>query len=796
MRRPGGATVWSSSRRLIGSPALAYAVLALLAFPITELVIFRDGAVHYVHDVLDSTLPIFSAFADDIARGDLSLWNADLVAGNPRLAQMPLTPAMPEVWLGVVLPAFDAYLLGAALMVWAAGYGMHRFLRDALRLPALPSAVGAVFHAFSFWFYVMGFSVALLPMLLWLTDRFLRADGDRRLLGAALAAFTGALMWIGHVQTFQFAALVQLGYVAVVAGRRGTMRRDLIAWLAVWAVAALLFAPSLLTQITHLADSQREAWDLSYLYPGTPLDQVRSAIQRYALLGVGVPIEGVGDGSADIYGTWFAGAFGLPLLLASLVIPRPDPRARYLLILLFAIFVVDVVASAAAPYMDALGPLGSFQLIRVRHLVPFVVAANVAIALTTIGRNPGGLPRRGLVVGAAVAGMAIVGLQLGVATSRLTASTAPAAGWAAAVAALGIGLGLTVLAGLGLRVRIGRRALPVLAAALLVLVIGERAAYARAERLLFGDGLGTWSEHMTVDTGREFLRDAAATADRTLTVGLPGAGAHPNAMSIAGLHDAGGYQTTYPLAYHGFFGVMTAPFLDANPGLAAYFRGWGNRAYAFGDGFDPEVLDLAGVRWIYARGATVDAPDIVKRHESGAVTVYEHLDPFPRAFAVAGVQTFSSSDALEAGLAAAPSEELGTTAFVLSDDWSGPILDGGWPLREAAVMEYRDDAVRIRVDAPAPGLLVLTDSWDAGWTATVNGDPAEIVRAYRAFRAVRVPAGASEVVFAYRPVETYIGFALMAVAGAGLIAWTWLVLRDPRRPAPGRAPPDRDQRGG
>lgn len=790
MRTLERATVMRVAAQVVGRPAVAYAVLALLAFPISELLLFRHAAVHYVHDVLDSTLPIFSAFADDLARGDISLWNADLVAGNPRLAQMPLAPAMPEVWLGIVLPAFRAYLLGYAVLVWVAGYGMHRFLRDALRLPALPSAVGGVFHAFSFWLYVMGFSIALLPMLLWLTDRFLRADGDRRLLGAALGTFTGALLWVGHVQTFEFAAIVQLGYVVAVGGRRGTLRRDTLAWLAVWVVGTLLFAPSLLTQLTHLADSQRGTWDLAYLYPGTPADHLRESVERYWHVAVGVPIEGVARGSADIYGTWFAGAAGLPLLLAGLFVPRPDPRARYLLVVLLAIPVLDIVASMAAPYMDALGPLGSFQLIRVRHLVPFAIAANVAIALAILVRDRDVLPNKRIVVGAAVLGVVIVVLQLVVAGWRLIAQTAPTAGWAAAVASLAIGLGMVILGGAWMRRPTGRRLLPLLVVALVLLLVGERTAYARAERLLSGQGLGTWSDHMTVDPAMRYLRGTAASADRVLTVGLPAARAHPNAMSLAGLHDAGGYQTTYPLAYHGFFGIMTAPYLDANPRLARYFHGWGNRAYAFGDGFDPEVVDLAGVRWMYARGVHIDDPDLVQRHQSGDVTVYEHLDPFPRAFAVGGVRTFATSNDLEAALAAASTEELGATAFVMAEDWSGPTLREGWPLAEAEVIEYDDDDVRIRADAPAPALLILTDSWDAGWVATVDGDPAEIIRAYGTFRAVRIPAGASEVVFAYRPTETYVGFGLMGAAASGLVVWTWFALVDRGRTAPARAPRD------
>jgi hypothetical protein len=451
---------------------------------------------------------------------------------------------------------------------------------------------------------------------------------------------------------------------------------------------------------------------------------------------------------------------------------------------LLAIPVLDAFAAMATPYMDALGPLGSFQLIRVRHLVPFAVAANVAIALATLAANWDRLPRGRIVIGAALLGVAIAALQLAVSVGRLIGQSAPAAGWSAAVAALSLGLLALIALTLGARaltrVR-GSRLPPLLAVAFVLIMIGERAAFARAERLLFGQGLGTWSAHMTVDPGMEFLRYRVGTADRVLTVGLPVAGAHPNAMSLAGLRDAGGYQTTYSLAYHAFFGVMTGPFLADNPDLWRYFHGWGNRAYAFGDGFDPEVLDLAGIRWIYAEGLDLDEPDMVKRYQFGRVTVYENLDPFPRAFAVGGTRAFASAGELEGALAEASREELGTSAFVLADARPRLTPDGDWPLREATVIEYDDDRVRIRVDVPGPAMLVLTDSWDAGWAATVDGDPAEIIRAYHTFRAVRIPAGASDVVFAYKPTETLIGFALTGGAVFGLTAWTGLALVDRRR---------------
>ena len=52
--------------------------------------------------------------------------------------------------------------------------------------------------------------------------------------------------------------------------------------------------------------------------------------------------------------------------------------------------------------------------------------------------------------------------------------------------------------------------------------------------------------------------------------------------------------------------------------------------------------------------------------------------------------------------------------------------------------------VRLSVEAPKPGFVFLSDNYFPGWTAKVNGNPAEILRSWVTFRAVQVPAGRSE----------------------------------------------------
>ena len=72
----------------------------------------------------------------------------------------------------------------------------------------------------------------------------------------------------------------------------------------------------------------------------------------------------------------------------------------------------------------------------------------------------------------------------------------------------------------------------------------------------------------------------------------------------------------------------------------------------------------------------------------------------------------------------------------------------------------------VETDAATPAYLVLSDTFDPGWSATVDGRPAPIRPAYVAFRAVYLPAGTHTVVFTYRPAGFELGLVL---SGCGIV---------------------------
>ena len=68
------------------------------------------------------------------------------------------------------------------------------------------------------------------------------------------------------------------------------------------------------------------------------------------------------------------------------------------------------------------------------------------------------------------------------------------------------------------------------------------------------------------------------------------------------------------------------------------------------------------------------------------------------------------------------------------------------------VVRYRNTAIDVRCETDSPALLVLSEVVARGWTACVNGEPAEILAAEGLLRSVRIPSGQSQVTLRYQAV--------------------------------------------
>jgi hypothetical protein len=159
-------------------------------------------------------------------------------------------------------------------------------------------------------------------------------------------------------------------------------------------------------------------------------------------------------------------------------------------------------------------------------------------------------------------------------------------------------------------------------------------------------------------------------------------------------------------------------------------------------------------------------------------------EPLPRSYVVEGIRIVPDADALAA---------LVDPSF---DFRRGVLLREGLPARtaeadsagESRVVSYLPDRVQLEVSSRRPAVVVLLDSFDPGWKAWVDGEPARILRANVAFRAVPVPAGVHRVEMRYRPRALSLGIAVSLLAAAIALAAVALVVSGARRGKPSREP--------
>jgi Bacterial membrane protein YfhO len=114
---------------------------------------------------------------------------------------------------------------------------------------------------------------------------------------------------------------------------------------------------------------------------------------------------------------------------------------------------------------------------------------------------------------------------------------------------------------------------------------------------------------------------------------------------------------------------------------------------------------------------------------------------------------------------------------VVVEDPDRPLAPEAVAAGTATITRDDPEHVEVSVDAATPAYLVLADTFDPGWTATVDARPAPIRPAWLAFRAVYLGPGRHTVAFRYRPAGFTTGLMLSVL---GLIVAGGLLLR--RRP--------------
>lgn len=99
-------------------------------------------------------------------------------------------------------------------------------------------------------------------------------------------------------------------------------------------------------------------------------------------------------------------------------------------------------------------------------------------------------------------------------------------------------------------------------------------------------------------------------------------------------------------------------------------------------------------------------------------------------------------------------------------------------LGSAQVTHRSRNDMTVEVNAAERCLLVVTDAYYPGWHSYIDGQPAELLPVYHAFRGVIVPEGSHTVTFRMQPASFYAGLGVSVVALIiGLLAGLHVLLR-------------------
>jgi hypothetical protein len=689
--------------------------------------------------------------------GRLPLWNPLAGCGAPLLANYQTAVFYPPNWLYLIIPAEYAMgLVGMVHLIWA-GLGMRAYLRR-LGVDRLGQGVGAISFALSgylvsrFGFLSITSTVPWLPWLMWAVDGVVEAGGKRSLRRAfsLLAGVVAMMLLAGHAQTAFYSLILAGAYglwrvLARPAGSDSRMKGAVLAWMLAAvalgaAVAAVQLVPTFeLMQASQRAGGVEREFALTYsFWPWRFLSLIAPDL-------FGSPARGDWWG----YGMYWEDAIYVGLLTLLLAVRgvvrwlrerRTAPPAVQA-VPFFAVSLIPVVILALGKNT----PLFPFLYDHVPTFNMFQAPTRwMVLAVFAL-----------CVLGAAGADRFVVS-ERGMFWSRLSL-----AGGAAVVP-----IALVVSRGVSEGVR------PSLPDALIRLGI-QVALMA----LLFL----TWERAEKLARGRPMWETAALVL---------------LALDLISAH--GGLNPTLPASYYHQPSGLAETVAATAPGTRTL--------YLPEDAYQAEFEALLDVSNFHAGGRTrwdeLRASLLPNLGLIDGVPSANNFDPLrvgPQDALIEALRGVRLSEAIESarrmgvGVLLAPRDlpgmgQIGRAgeirAYRVPDPWPRVALadcaesESGLGCRPrsngvARIMTDMPERLAVHVEAEQAGYLLLLDTYYPGWTVKLDGQAVPLLQANGAFRAVQVPAGEHEIIFAYQPVSLLVG---AAISGVGLLALAGLGL--------------------
>lgn len=228
-----------------------------------------------------------------------------------------------------------------------------------------------------------------------------------------------------------------------------------------------------------------------------------------------------------------------------------------------------------------------------------------------------------------------------------------------------------------------------------------------------------------------------------------------NRGTLHGLPDAQGYNPVQPRRFVEYLTALnghTQEYHDAN---------------VYPAGLTSPLLDLLNIRYIVVPVQTPEEsarflaryPELTPIYADDQVQVLENTEALPQAWIVHDARQVADGEALSL-LSTGEVDPRQTALLEAAPPTLAPASD---PAAERVTLLDSDpDRLRLATSSDAPGLLMLSESYDPGWRAYVDGEKAPVLVADHLLRAVPLPAGEHVVELRYEPQSLQIGIAISA----------------------------------
>jgi hypothetical protein len=201
----------------------------------------------------------------------------------------------------------------------------------------------------------------------------------------------------------------------------------------------------------------------------------------------------------------------------------------------------------------------------------------------------------------------------------------------------------------------------------------------------------------------------------------------------------------------------------------------------------PQILDLLQVEWLIAGANLPPQADWVPVRQQDGWILYRRGDPSPRVSLIGRWSVVASPDLardMTTSRSFDPSEQV-----ILERDPGLHSAAGGQRPGSAHFVWLANNAARIDVDAPAPGIALVRNSYDPNWRATVDGRPAPVLAADYILQGIPVGSGHHTIVLSYRDTSIGAGLAGSALSILALLGSSLAMRRRRRTPWRSRSAP-------